>query len=623
MIRALIISFILTLSVTAVLGSGVAVAPAYSLAQFLNIQYATGPSFNAATSELLYRSNISGVPQIWRMSLGGYQQQVSFDTNGAAGAWWSPTDLKLAVLAAAVGGNERTQLYLINPYGGPWNRLSKDDEAIYRFGTWAEDGSRFAYATNERNKKDFDIYEYNTGSARATLLYQGAGDNAALSYSPDLRYLLIQQTYSNTNSDLLLYDGETGKTRGLTPHGGSVIFSDAKWDADGAGFYFLCDREREFVGLAYWPLDSADFRWVATPDWDIERVVVSKSGVWLAYSINENGISKLIVQNLKTGKQIPPHRFPNVVVQSMSFSNDGVYLALTLGSATKPLDVWIYDTVRGNLTPVSMSATGGIPNQVFREPERITFDSFDQKKIPAWWYLPEKPAAKMPVLVMIHGGPEVQARAQLSGVAQYFLSRGWAILEPNIRGSSGYGKAYLAADDVRKRMDAISDIEYAAKWLAARKDVDSTKLVVWGGSYGGFATLSALTTYPDRWAAGVDIVGIANFVTFLENTGVYRRALREAEYGNLTDDRDFLVEVSPLTHVDKIKAPLFIIQGANDPRVPKGEADQMAEAVRGKGGIVEYMLFEDEGHGLVKTANRLKAYQKVAEFLDNHVLQKK
>jgi dipeptidyl aminopeptidase/acylaminoacyl peptidase len=232
---------------------------------------------------------------------------------------------------------------------------------------------------------------------------------------------------------------------------------------------------------------------------------------------------------------------------------------------------------------------------------------------------PDKPAQGLPVVINVHGGPESQARPIFNPVQQYLVAQGYAVLAPNVRGSTGYGHAYMSLDDVRKRMDSVADLQHAALWLRESGLADPARIVVMGGSYGGFMVLSAITTYPDLWAAAIDIVGIANFVTFLENTRPWRRKLRESEYGSLENDREFLEEISPIRRVERIKAPLFVIHGANDPRVPVGEAEQIVSALRQRQVPVEYLRFEDEGHGLVKRANRLIAYPAIARFLDEHV----
>jgi dipeptidyl aminopeptidase/acylaminoacyl peptidase len=240
--------------------------------------------------------------------------------------------------------------------------------------------------------------------------------------------------------------------------------------------------------------------------------------------------------------------------------------------------------------------------------------------IPAWFYPPANAGSeKYPVIFDVHGGPEGQAQPTFNHVHQYFISRGYVLFVPNVRGSSGYGKNYIALDNVEKRMDSVADLAYAVKWLSKQPSVDPNRIAITGGSYGGFMVLSALTTYPDLWAAAVDIVGISNFVTFLENTSSYRRSHREGEYGSLEHDREFLKSISPIHHVDKITAPLMVIHGANDPRVPLGEAEQMVSALRGRGVPVEFLVYDDEGHGLVKLKNILDAYPKIADFLDTHL----
>jgi dipeptidyl aminopeptidase/acylaminoacyl peptidase len=599
------------------------IASGYSLVQYLNIQSASRPSVDNRSLEMAYITNITGTPQVWRMPvMGGYQTQVTFDTNGVSGVWLSPRDPDIMVLSSAVGGNERTQLYLANPSGGEWKRITKDDQAIYSFGTWARDGSRFSFATNTRNKKDFDLYEYNADEKAAFLLYQGEGPNRAADISPDNRYVLMVREYSAANTDIFIYDREVGKTRLLTPHEGDVVYQSPIWNNDSKGFFFLTNQDREYNGLAYWSLDSAAFGWVITPEADVEQFALSNDGSFLSWTVNDNGFSRFYFRNLRRGGDTGPTRLPDGVIQGMKFSPDNSKLFFTFGSATHPFDVWMYETGSDRMHELTFSALGGLAKSALLNPELIEYESFDGRKIPAFWYAPLGVKGKYPVIVAAHGGPEGQARPDVSPLLQYYLSRGYGVLEPNVRGSTGYGKSYMALDNVRKRMDSVKDYEYAARWLKSKPEVDSTRLIIYGGSYGGFIALSCLTTYPETWAAGASVVGISNFVTFLKNTGIYRRAQREAEYGSLAADSAFLAEISPVNHADKLKAPLFIIQGANDPRVPKEEAEQMAAAIKAKGGVVQYLLFDDEGHGLSKTKNKITAYSAMVDFLDQHLKTK-
>jgi dipeptidyl aminopeptidase/acylaminoacyl peptidase len=427
---------------------------------------------------------------------------------------------------------------------------------------------------------------------------------------------------ANANSDIYLYDTLTTTVRLMTEHQGDALFSLPEWLPDSKTFYFASDLGRQFKGLAMMNLDSAKLEWVETPDWDVERVAVSKSGRYRAWTVNADGYSEFHLLDGVTGKTVRPYRLPKGIVRDLKFSPDSQTLLITFGSGKEPDDIYAYSVERDYLSRITFSAVGGVLPETFVKPDLVHYSTFDGRQIPAFFYKPVNPTGKMPVIVYAHGGPESQARPTFSGLFQYFLSRGYAVFEPNVRGSTGYGKDYMHLDNIAKRMDAITDVEYGARWLTSQKDIDATKLIIMGGSYGGFVALSSLVTYPERWAAGVDIAGIANFVSFLENTGPWRQALREAEYGSLEYDSTLLKEISPLTHVDKIRAPLFIVQGANDQRVPQPEADQIYEAVKARGIPVEYALYPDEGHGLVKLSNRINAYTRMIDFLDAHVMQK-
>ncbi len=593
----------------------------FTLSQFLNIQYAAQGTFDPQGKQVAYLSNVSGVPQVWKMlDKPSAPKQLTFEEDGVDGVWWSPVNPAHMIVSAARGGSEKSKLYLVNPDVSPLVPIVPlDSDAIYRFGSWSPDGTSICYATNSRNGTDFDVYEHRLQDPQPHLIYDGGGHLSALRFSSDNRYLLMARDLSNVNVDLLVYDRDSGQTKLITEHTGDEFYGDAQFDQSGKNIYALTDRGREFVGVATYNLESGIWTWIERPESDIEALSVAPDGSGYAFVINDHGLSRFNYNNIAKGKRIGGYRFPDGIVRSMSFSSDSKRIAISFGTATKPFDIWIYEPNPDLLIRLTDSATGGVPKDMFVAPEQIEFPSFDKRMIPAFFYKPLNAPEKCPVIVSIHGGPESQARPDLSGLYQYWLYKGYAILEPNVRGSSGFGKSYLALDNVRRRMDSVKDIEYAAKWLAARKDIDKSKIILQGGSYGGYMVLAGLTTYPDLFAAGIDIVGISNFVSFLENTSKYRRALREAEYGSLEVDREFLEEISPLNHVDKIKAPLFVIQGANDPRVPQSEADQIVNSIKEHGGVVDYLLFEDEGHGLRKTENKLEAYAKVMEFLQTHV----
>jgi dipeptidyl aminopeptidase/acylaminoacyl peptidase len=309
-------------------------------------------------------------------------------------------------------------------------------------------------------------------------------------------------------------------------------------------------------------------------------------------------------------------------VYGVTFSQDEQYVACTIGDARHTTDVWMIDMKTGEAKQLTKSFQGVLPEELI-DPELIRFKSFDGLEIPAFIYRPRsiEPSKKLPVIINIHGGPEGQSSPSLALITQYFVYAGYIVVAPNVRGSAGYGKTYMKLDNVEKRMNSVKDIIALRDYLAKLPEVDLKKMVVMGGSYGGFMVLACLAFYPDLWAAGIDTVGIANFVTFLENTAPYRRHLREAEYGSLEKDRKFLESISPINFVENIKAPLFIIHGANDPRVPLSEAEQISGKLKSLGRTVEMVVYSDEGHGLSKLKNRLDAYPKMVDFLEK-VLQK-
>jgi dipeptidyl aminopeptidase/acylaminoacyl peptidase len=343
----------------------------------------------------------------------------------------------------------------------------------------------------------------------------------------------------------------------------------------------------------------------------------------MALVTNEEGYSLLEIFDVSNGWDervaLRAPGLPRGVVSEIKWSPDGARLAITLATADDATDIWIWDAEVGIVWRATHSSLGGIARKAFIAPSLVRYPTFDGREIPAFLYLPQEKRRELGVVVYVHGGPEGQSLPVFNPVIQYLVACGYGVLAPNVRGSSGYGYEYQSLDDVRLRMDSVKDLQHAALWLRESGIADPRRIAVMGGSYGGFMVLSAVTTYPELWAAGVDVVGIANFVTFLENTGPWRRRLREREYGSLENDREFLEEISPIRHVERIVAPMFIVHGANDPRVPVGEAEQIVDALRTRNIPFKYLRFDDEGHGLVKRVNRLKAYPAIAAFLNEYL----
>ena len=603
----------------------------YSFERYLNARMAFGASFSPDGQRLTFLTNITGVAEVWSIPVDmsaatpPWPEQLTFVGDRVGSASHSPATDRLLV-SADVGGSEHMQLYLLSGDEASFTPLTEKPESIYQFGDWSPDGTRISYGSNERDARYFDVYERSLETGQTRLLLQQDGTNAAGRYSRDGRFALVSRSHSNINTQLLLVDTLSGEVRSLTPDiiEGQAEHSFPSWSADESSLYLVSNRGRQFSSLAWLDLVTNEMSYLRDDAWDIQILALSNDGAHMALVLNEEGYGKLELFDVARGwderRVLPVPALPKGVIVELAWSQDGERLAITYMSATSTADIFIWDIRDERLWQATRSAMGGIPRAAFVEPALVRYPTFDGREIPAFLYLPDNGSAQdLPVLIIVHGGPEGQSRPLFDPITQYMVARGYAVLLPNVRGSTGYGYEYQSLDDVRLRMDSVADLQHAALWLQNSGIANPRRIAVMGGSYGGFMVLSAITTYPHLWAAAVDIVGIANFVTFLEHTGPWRRKLREPEYGSLENDRAFLESISPINHVDSITAPLFVIHGANDPRVPVGEAEQIVAALRSRNVPVEYMRFEDEGHGLVKRANRLVAYPAVARFLDKYV----
>ncbi len=599
----------------------------YSLERFLNIRSASSPSVSPDGTRVAFLTNITGIPQVWVMHKGGvWPEQLTFFPERTERPTYSPVASEL-VFEADEGGNERWQLFLLARASGEPRRLTDDAEAVHEFGAWSPDGARIAYSSNARDPKFFDVYVRDMLSGEVRLVYAQDGSNFAWEFSPDGRSILVARVNHSFDQDLLVVDRESGDARLLTPHEGAVAFLEPHFSRDGRCVYVLTDSDREFFALAR--LDLARLIWTVVWEepWDVEHFLPSPDGRRAALVVNEDGVSRLKVLRLRDRKVIASPALPDGVVSppragspgfDCAWYPDGRRFAFTFDSPSRPTDIWVLDVRTGRMDQLTHSSLAAIPVETFALPERVSYPTFDGRRISSFRYRPGS-GDRAPVIVWVHGGPESQFIANFIPIIQYLVHRGYEVFAPNVRGSTGYGKAYHHLDDIDRRMDAVADLKHAADWLRTQRDVDPGRIAVMGGSYGGFMVLASLTEYPDAWSAGVDIVGIANFVTFLEKTGPWRRKWREAEYGSLDKDRALLERISPIHKADRIRTPLFVIHGKNDPRVPLEETEQMVEALKQQGGVVDFLVFPDEGHGLVKIPNRVKGYTAAVNFLSRHM----
>jgi dipeptidyl aminopeptidase/acylaminoacyl peptidase len=566
------------------------------LRALLEMRQAVPLSFSPDGERLLVASNLPGTHQLYELPVRGGELRQLTDLAEPVVGQFLPDGRVLVEMDE--GGNERTQLYVLRD-DGSLEPLVVDPRFIHH--TPHAAGETLAYATNRRNSVDFEIVarDLTTGEERT---FDLSGYLSVEAVSPDGRFVVAERTGDRSgDNDLYLCDVETGEAAHLTPHEDAAEFYAPFWHA--GSLVFASNEGRDTFALV------AGGKVVHESRWDVEGAA-DDAGRRLLVLENADGYSRLLLD----GEEVPlPARG---VVEHPVFSPDGSLLAFALSTPGEPHDVYVYDGEA--VTRLTTSPRAVQPAELV-EPELYRFDSFDGESVPVFLFEPEG-EGPFPVVVTVHGGPESQWRPWFSPsfapLTQYLVSRGYAVAAPNVRGSTGYGKRYEHLDDIELRLDSVRDLGSLHDWLASRGSIDASRAVVYGRSYGGYMVLAALAFQPDRWAAGLEAVGISSLVTFLENTSPYRRAAREREYGSLADDRAFLLEASPMTHIDEIRAPLFIQHGRNDPRVPVSESEHIHAVLTQKGIECELLVFEDEGHTVEKLPNRVETFTRMTAFLD-------
>ncbi|MFD1674544.1 S9 family peptidase [Alicyclobacillus fodiniaquatilis] len=585
--------------------------------RYLEIRSAYHPTFGYDQA-LFFLYNVTGTPQVWRQDADTpWPKQISFFPERVLGLSANPKRDLLRVSLDA-GGNERSQIYLMDGEGLNVKDITGDPAHIYQAGSWSHDGSLLSYATNKRNGVYFDVYVYDVETAEHRLVHESDATNYALGFTPDDRHVIVSRHHESLHNDLYLVDIATGELTHLTPHEGVARFS-ARFTRDGKQLFLITDLDNQFMRLSVVHQETGERNWLTDDDWDVTGVSMDIHNRYVAYTRNVDGNTELtVLERNESGVLRELDDLPDLPagVFGVHWDRDGRRLAISHSGPRSGNEIWLLDIVTRDLRRTTYASISGVPQHTFVEAELIHYPTFDGRQIPALYYKPSHKEGPYPTVIDVHGGPESQSVNSFAGLTQYFVERGFAVLKTNVRGSAGYGRDYLHLDDVRKRMDSVADLAHAVDWLVESGQARRDAVAVMGGSYGGFMVLAAVTHYPTLFAAGVDIVGIANLRTFMENTSAYRRHLRESEYGTIADDGEFFDEISPIHHVDKIQAPMFIVHGANDPRVPVDEAEQMVSALRTRNHPVEYLRFEDEGHGLAKLANRIEAYTKIVQFLE-------
>jgi dipeptidyl aminopeptidase/acylaminoacyl peptidase len=524
-----------------------------------------------------------------------------------------------------VGGNEQAQLHYLN-LADRSDRLLTDGKSRHGAVVWSNDGKRVAFFGNGRDGVSYDIYTAEIGAGAAPRLIIGgrSGTWLPLDWSSDDGKLLLENAISVNESHLYVADAATGALTPLDDAKRRIGITQARFAPDGRGVYVASDASGEFAQLRLIDLETRAER-MLTPDtpWDIEAFDVSADGRYLAWVANEDGVSRLTVEDRLQKLELAPQGVPSGEIVNLKFDRSGKRLALTVETAQSPSDVYVYDLEHNRIARWTQSEVGAIDRRALVAAELVRYPTWDRasgkpRSIAAFVYRPRK-AGPHPVVIDIHGGPESQARPEFDGFTQFLVNElGYAVIAPNVRGSTGYGKTFSQLDNGALREGSVKDIGSLLVWIGLQRGFDRERIVVMGGSYGGYMALASLAAYGDRLRGGIDVVGISNFVTFLSNTSAYRRDQRRVEYGDERDPgmRALLTRISPLNNATAIRRPLLVVQGLNDPRVPASESEQMVARIRSRGGEVWYLAAKDEGHGFRKKPNRDFYLATAAAFLE-------
>jgi len=603
-----------------------------TLSPYLNTHYAVFLDWLPRDRGLLIRTRLGDVSQIHLIeNPKSYRRQLTFFKEPVHGGIVCPDFEKpFFLFTKDSAGNELNQIYKFNYETGE-HQLLTDGKSRHSAIKWLNNGRKFAFSSNMRNGKDYDIYLGSLeGKKSLQRILQKNGWWGIEDFSPDDKKAVVEQYISANESYYYIFDIGSKRLSQINPIQQKISYRNARWSKDGNGIYLISDQFSIFKQLHYYDLTTKRFYTLTkTIPWDIEEFELSPSGDTVVFISNEDGINKLYFMNSKTHAITQAH-LPDGLIYGLKYKHNGEYIAFVINSPKSPSDVYTLNLTNRTLLRWTYSEVGGLDTNKFIEPQLIHYKTFDSingnpRLIPTFYYKPTGFKAPYPALIHCHGGPEGQYLPYFSSLTQFYLNEmGIAVIAPNVRGSSGYGKEFIALDNDYSREDAVRDIGALIEWIEDQSELDASRIGITGGSYGGYMVLACMAHYCDKLRCGIDVCGISNFVTFLRNTGEYRQDLRRAEYGDERNPKmeKFLQEISPLTNAYKIKKPLFVIQGLNDPRVPVTEAEQIVKAVRENGVDVWYLLAEDEGHGFSKKMNRDFSTQAQILFLERYLLRK-
>jgi dipeptidyl aminopeptidase/acylaminoacyl peptidase len=592
----------------------------------------SSPSFSPDGKRLAVICNLSGLPQVWTVAAdgSGWPRLVTALDDQVSDVLWSPTDPDLLAFTLAPGGGLNEQIYLVRPDGQGLRRLTEGGKVNNNLAGWSPDGKLLLLGSNRADAGSLDSYVYDLKLGRLKLASVNKGVGTLSETSHEGRWGLVSRVQSRSDSNVYLVGLKARVDELLTPHEGPGNFAGIGFSADGTTAYLLADKERDRVALARVKLDAAGkpgpLETIAgRDDADLADARITRDGKTAALLWNVAGKSELAFLDLATLQATPGPALPGGIVGGLAFSEDGSKLAMTVSGSTRPADVWVLDRAaaqgsRGSaLRQVTWSPHAGVALETLVTPELVEFPAHDGLELSGWLYRVPRETAPGPVVISFHGGPEGQERPGFNSTYQALLSRGIAVLAPNVRGSSGFGKKFVNLDNGPLRVEGVKDIADCVRFLVDGKIADPKRIGIMGGSYGGYMTLAGLTEYPDLFAAGADLFGIVNFETFFSHTEPWMAAISTIEYGDPATQKELLASLSPIHKIDRIKAPTLVLHGANDTNVPVVEAQQVVDTLKKRGVPVDLVLFPDEGHGFRKTPNRVRSTVSLVEWFEKYL----
>ncbi len=603
--------------------------PRYSIEQFLNTTSLRGSSFSHDDQRVLYSSDKSGVFNLYSMPLrGGVATQLTHSTGNSLFALsYFPHDNRI-LYRSDEGGNELTHIHLRDEDGSVMDLTSYEGVRAVFHG-WSHDGLSFYFSTNRRDPKFMDVYAMETATLTSRLIFQNDFGYSFGTISPDEHYLALRRTITQNNSEMYLHDLQSGETLHISPHTGDVNYGPVGFSADSRRLVFRTDEGSEFTYLASYDLESGQATETERAAWDITSATLSRDGKYRVVTINNDGRTEIRVTDTARGQPVTLPALPAGAISGVQLSRSEKLMAFYLDGPTAPRNLYVYEFATEKFRRLTDALSPEIDPDHLAGAAVVRFSSFDGMEIPAVHYEPlhsdntsAADGGKIPGLVWVHGGPGGQSRLNYNGLAQYLVNHGYAFLAVNNRGSSGYGKSFYQADDRKHGEADLADCVAGKEFLASSGTVDPERIGIIGGSYGGYMVLAALAFQPQEFAVGVDLFGISNWPRTLSEMPPWWEAIRVALYqemGDPTQDSEYLHSISPLFHAENISRPLMVLQGANDPRVLKVESDEIVAAARRNNVPVEYIVFEDEGHGFLKKENRIEAYRRILAFLDTHL----